>query len=422
MGDKGVELGEHQISAMKELSNGKVLVGGVGSGKSRTALAYFLHRVCGAGLKINGFGEWSEPQRPRDLYIITTAKKREEGDWSKEGVPFGLLPEVERSVGNIRVTVDSWNNLRKYIDVKDAFFIFDEQRLVGTGAWVKVFLKLVQANQWILLTATPGDAWIEYSALFIAQGWYKNITDFREKHVIWKQFSKYPQIAGYHNTEHLERYRSYLLIEMPFNRHTTRHVKTVLVDHDKDVLDRVVKQRWHIYNDRPIKDVGELFIVMRKVVNSDPSRLGAVMEIVEKHPRLIVFYNFNYELEMLRTLGDILDIEVAEWNGHKHESVPEGDRWLYLVQYMAGAEGWNCTSTDAICFYSQTYSYKAFEQSQGRIDRMNTLYTDLYYYVLRSTAQIDKAINRALVGKKAFNERSSALAKAFEKESRETDD
>ena len=404
-----IELYPHQLKAIEEMKNGSVLKGGVGTGKSRTAIAYYFQKECGGNLRINGEGDFSRMATPKDLYIITTAKKRDQKDWEKECSPFGLSSERDASFDGVKVTVDSWNNIKNYRDIHDAFFIFDEQRLVGSGAWVKSFIKIAKANRWIVLSATPGDTWMDYVPIFVANGFYKNRTEFIRQHVVYNNFSKYPKIDRYIEQGILIKLRKKILVEMPYVRKTVRHIKKILVGYDKDKFEKVFKDRWNIFEERPIRDVAELFIAMRKVVNSDPSRLGAVLGLAEKHKRLIVFYNFNYELDVLRSAGEMLDIPLAEWNGHKHEEIPDSDRWIYLVQYTAGAEGWNCTATDAMIFYSLNYSYKIFEQAQGRIDRLNTTYHDLYYYVLQSDSLIDKAILKALASKRSFNEKELVL-------------
>lgn len=379
-----LQLRPHQEEAVEQLSNGKVLVGGVGSGKSRAAVAYYLKN-----------------EAPKDIYVITTAKKRDSHDWDGEfaAVAVGREDSVEG-----KLTVDSWNNISKYRDVEDAFFIFDEQRLVGSGSWTEAFISIVRRNHWILLSATPGDTWLDYIAVFVANGFYRNRTEFKRSHVVYNRFSKYPKVEGYLGVSKLVRLRNQILVEMPFERHTTRNRKDVKVSFDKDLFKRVWKDRWHVYENRPIRDVAELFLVMRKVVNSHESRLAHVKTLLSSHPRLIVFYNFNYELEILRTLGSCTN--VGEWNGHRHDPIPDGDSWIYLVQYTAGSEGWNCIETNCTVFYSLTYSYKQFEQAHGRIDRLNTPYTQLYYYYFLSDSFIDRAVSAKLLQKKSFNQSS----------------
>ena len=411
-----VKLMTHQLKAIGELGNGKILKGGVGTGKTFTALAYFFAKECGGKIDSDGRSNLGSMATPKDLYIITTARKRDSGDWYDEAAHFGLGRDRDISAGHVQVTVESWNNIDKFVGgtgafgnytgVKDAFFIFDEQRLVGSGAWVKAFLKLAANNRWIILSATPGDTWMDYVPVFVANGYYKNRTEFIRKHVVYSQFTKYPKIDRYVEVGDLARYRNRVLVEMPFVRSTVRHTKNFIVDYDKAKFDRIAKDRWHIYEDRPIKDAGEMALVMRKLVNSDTSRLGALMELMERHPKLIVFYNFDYELDMLRTLMESLGQTYSEWNGHKHQEIPEAKSWVYLVQYMAGAEAWNCIETDAMVFWSMNYSYKMLEQCKGRIDRLNTPFKDLWYYILRSASAIDMSIAKALVEKRNFNESS----------------
>lgn len=401
-----VQLYPHQQKAVENLASGKVLVGGVGTGKTITSLVFFYTKIMG--------GELGRPQtitKPMDLYIFTTARKRDELDWQRDAAKLGMGYDREASIHGIKVTVESYNNLHKFLDCKDAFIIMDEQKLVGSGLWAKSFIKIAKNNQWIMLSATPGDTWMDYIPLFIANGFVKNRTEFKRNHVIYSAYSKFPKIERYIETGKLLKWRHDILVEMPYRRHTTRYHHPIAVAHNHKMMDQVVKKRWNPYTDMPLKDAGEMFATMRKVAYSDPSRREAVIELMtHNHSRLIVFYNFDYELEMLRTIAeDMPEWTVREWNGHKHEAVPEGDKWLYLVQYVAGAEAWNCVTTDAICFYSQTYSYKNFEQAQGRIDRLNTPFKDLHYYILKSTSPIDIAVSRALKGKQSFNEAEYSL-------------
>lgn len=397
----GIDIYDYQRDAIQKMKNGCILCGGVGSGKSRTAIAYYFE--CNDG--VVGEDEYvpmGDP--PKDLYIITTARKRDTLEWEGELTPFLLSPKREHNLYSNKVIIDSWNNIGKYSEVQNAFFIFDEQRVIGSGAWVKAFLKIAKTNEWILLSATPGDTWQDYIPVFIANGFYKNRTDFIRQHVIYSRFSKFPKVDRYVNTHRLVRLRDSILVNMDFKRITVPHHEDIHVDYDILTYKNIMRNRWDIWRDKPIETAGELCYALRKLINSDESRSVAVLEIMEKHPRAIIFYNFDYELDILLNLGYVEGTEIAQWNGHKHQPIPESDSWVYLVQYTAGCEGWNCTKTDTIIFWSQNYSYKVVAQACGRIDRLNTPFKDLYYYHLKSTSSIDIAIGRALKSKKDFNE------------------
>jgi hypothetical protein len=382
------------------MKNGCILCGGVGSGKSRTALAYYYEQQGG---KV-GSDDYISMTEPKDLYIITTARKRDTCEWQGELAPFLLSTHPESNYYKNKVVVDSWNNIGKYKDVTDAFFIFDEQRVVGYGAWTKAFLKIAKANPWILLSATPGDTWQDYIPVFIANGFYRNKTDFIDQHVVYDWRAKYPKIDRYLNTGRLIRLRDRILVTMDFERQTVSHHEDVAVPYNISAYKALMRSRWNPWEERPIETAGELCYSLRKIVNSDESRQTALLELVEDHPKVIVFYNFDYELDILKSLYYGEGFEITEWNGHKHQPIPDGDKWVYLVQYTAGCEGWNCITTDTIVFYSQNYSYKVMVQAAGRIDRLTTPYTDLYYYHLKSFSGIDLAISKALKEKKNFNE------------------
>lgn len=402
-----MKLRDYQLEAILNMKTGCILNGGVGSGKSLTSLSYYYLQNGGSETFLTG-GKYKRMKNPKDLYIITTARKRDTMEWEGELAPFLLSVNSDTSTYKNKVIVDSWNNIKKYKEVKGSFFIFDEQRVVGSGEWVKSFLKISKSNEWILLSATPGDTWSDYIPVFIANGFYKNKTEFLREHAVFARFSKFPKVEKWIGTGKLNRYRRSILVDMNFKRKTEQHHEDIYVDYDKVTYKDVMKRRWDIWKDEPITNAGGLCYALRRIVNSDQSRAEKLLEIFKEHPKMIVFYNFDYELDILKNLHYGKDVTVAEWNGHKHEPTPRKGKWVYLVQYTAGAEGWNCITTDTIVFYSQNYSYKIMHQSAGRIDRMNTPFTDLYYYHLKTRSSIDIAIARALHDKKKFNENSFA--------------
>lgn len=401
----GVGLYDYQIDAVKRMKNGCILNGGVGSGKSRTALAYYYLRNGGDPASLCGDNYIPMDDPPKDLYIITTARKRDTLEWDGDMGPFLLSTHTDVNLYCNKVVVDSWNNITKYKEITGAFFIFDEDRVTGSGVWVKSFLKIAKSNEWIILSATPGDTWQDYIPVFLANGFYKNKSEFIREHIVYSRFSKFPKVDRYLNTGRLIRLRNNILIDMDFHRDTIPHHEDVYVSYDISAYKDICRNRWNPWEDKPIENASEFCYSLRKIVNTDEARQVALLQIIEEHPKAIIFYNFDYELDILKKLyyGD--DFEIAEWNGHKHQEVPKGEKWVYLVQYTAGNEGWNCVRTDTIIFYSQNYSYKIMTQAAGRIDRLNTPYRDLYYYHIKSRSGIDLAISKALKNKKKFNER-----------------
>ena len=400
----GIQLYDYQLKAIRQMKNGCILCGGVGSGKSITALSYYYLQQGGEETFLDGGDYIPMGDPPKDLYIITTARKRDTCEWEGELSHFLLSPNPDVNLYMNRVVIDSWNNIAKLSEIQGAFFIFDEQRVVGSGSWVKAFLKIAKANQWILLSATPGDTWQDYIPVFLANGFYKNKTEFLREHVVYSRFCKFPKVDRYLNTGRLIRLRNSILINMDFKRKTISHHEDIYVPYCIEKYKDICRTRWNPWENKPIENAAEFCYALRKTVNSDESRQTAVLEILEKHPRCIIFYNFDYELQLLKDLGYGEAVEIAEWNGHKHQPIPDSKSWVYLVQYNAGAEGWNCIKTDTMLFYSQNYSDKVMVQSGGRIDRLNTPYTDLYFYHLKSRSGIDLAISKALKNKKKFNE------------------
>lgn len=392
---------DFQMEAVKNAFVGSVFNGQVGSGKSRTGL-FFYFKEQGGWIDENGYVPM---KNPKDLYIITTAMKRDKKEWEGELIPFEMYPKPELNRYDNKIVIDSWNNIKKYVDVKNAFFVLDEQKVCGSGQWVKSFLKIAKNNDWILLSATVGDTWLDYVPLFIANGFYKNRTEFIREHVEYDPYCKqFPKVKGFRNTGRLIRLRNKILIDMDFKRPTVQHHEDEFCSYDIPKYKDTIRNRWDPYKDEPIQQAAGLCYVLRRVVNSDESRQVKLLELLEDHPKSIIFYNYDYERDILLNLGYAEGTEIAEWSGHAHQPIPTGEKWVYLVNYQAGAEGWNTITTDTIIFYSQTYSYKILTQAAGRIDRLNTKFVDLYYYHLKSRSGIDLAITKAIKEKRTFNE------------------
>ncbi len=379
-------LWKSQEEALEKLRNGKILAGGVGSGKSRVAVAY-----------------WDRKTECDEVVVITTAMKRDSKEWGKDFAALGLYSEKDQK----RITVDSWERIKNYTDVKDKFFIFDEQRVVGNGVWVKSFLKITQNNEWILLSATPGDTWMDYIPVFVANGFYRNRTEFVRQHVVFNRFVRYPKVERYLGEKLLEQHRRNVLVYMDTPRDTVRNIGLITTKYDKELYEKGTKERFNYFKNEPMRNAAELCYFQRRVVNDSDQRYEMLVNMIQTmgYRRVIIFYSFNYELERLRGLKEDLGVPVYERNGHRHDDFDDnnGD-WVYLVQYSSGSEAWNCITTNVMFFYSRTYSWKVREQAMGRIDRANTPFKKLTYYEMSSDSSIDKAIDRAIKNKMIFNE------------------
>ena len=396
-----------QIQAVRQLQNGSILAGGVGSGKTLTSLAWYLTSVCNAAsFKKGGSLAKKKVKGSPTLYVITTAKKRDSLEWEEEAARLGLSTDPACSFTGSSIVVDSWNNIGKYSDREQAVFFFDEQRASGSGRWVKEFLKITRKNTWLLLSATPGDVWMDYLPVFMAHGFFRTRTEFMEDHVIFDRFAKYPKVKRYIGEAKLQRLRRSILVEMPVERHTTRERETVYCDYDRDLYKWVVKNRMDPWTEEPLRDAGGVCRILRKVVSDNDWRSEQAKRILSSNERVIVFYNYNYELDRILAVAESLGLPTAQWNGHRHDAIPAEPRWVYICQYTSAAEGWNCTSTDTVLFWSLNYSWRVTEQCEGRIDRLNTPYSRLRYYFLESHSSIDEAVRRSLSSKKVFNERA----------------
>ena len=396
-----------QIQAVRQLQNGSILAGGVGSGKTLTSLAWYLTSVCNAAsFKEGGSLIKKKVKGSPTLYVITTAKKRDSLEWEEEAARLGLSTDPACSFTGSSIVVDSWNNIGKYSDREHAVFFFDEQRASGSGRWVKEFLKITRKNTWLLLSATPGDVWMDYLPVFMAHGFFRTRTEFMEDHVIFDRFAKYPKVKRYIGEAKLQRLRRSILVEMPVERHTTRERETVYCDYDRDLYKWVVKNRMDPWTEEPLRDAGGVCRILRKVVSDNDWRSKQAKRILSSNERVIVFYNYNYELDRILAVAESLGLPTAQWNGHRHDAIPAEPRWVYICQYTSAAEGWNCTSTDTVLFWSLNYSWRVTEQCEGRIDRLNTPYSRLNYYFLESKSSIDEAVRRSLSSKKVFNERA----------------
>lgn len=413
----GVNLRQFQHECVQALRSGKVLAAGVGAGKSIMALYWYVTKCCTVRTSHNANGELFQimPGSP-DLVIITTAKKRDNHEWDDELYRYALHQgENSKKMGRVHVTIDSWNNITKYVDTS-AVFIFDEQRAIGSGAWSKAFVRIARRNPWVMLSATPADTWSDWCPIFVADGFYRNRTEFFRRHAVYSRYTKYPRIDRWIDEDYLNRCRDRVLVTCEVPRETERVVHQLTCAYDKETVRKAMKTRWNPETEEPFLNATELCFYLRRVIDTDPTRLSYAAHVVRDHRKVIIFYTLRAELEQILKLEEVTGVPVYQYNGGRHDDLPQGNSWVYAVQFQAGSEGWNCTSCNTVLYWSLPYSYKQAEQAAGRIDRLDTSYKTLNYYIMRSFAPLDLGIIRALRNKENFNASGFLRSSARQKE------
>ena len=380
-----IKLLKYQEEAIQKLHSGSVLYGATGSGKSLTGLAYYMR--C-----------WSH----LDLYIITTSKKRNAGEWEEEIAKLGCPPPK---------AIDSWNRLKNYRMVSDAFFLFDEHKVGGHGKWAQSMITIAKKNKWILLTATPGDVWDDYASIFIANEFVKNKTTWNEDFCIFDRISKYPKIIGYQREDVLKNMRDAVLVPMEYQSEKVPipYVIPYKVDHEEEAYVLARRKSLRHPEMRAFRNTSAMFAYMRMNLPDKESKIQALADVLKKEPKAIIFYNFTPEKYEIENAARQVNIPFFQYNGQIKDNVPDGDTWVYAVQYTAGAEAWNCITCRTVIFYSMNYSYKVMTQAKGRIDRCNSPFDELhYYYFISPDFEIDQEILNALTRKEKFNEEALA--------------
>lgn len=149
----------------------------------------------------------------------------------------------------------------------------------------------------------------------------------------------------------------------------------------------------------------------RQLCNSKDKQQAFIDLINSINDRVVVFYNFDSELDTLKTL--VKDRPIAEVNGHTNteQIYHDNDNCVLFVQYQAGARGLNLQDGNKIIYYSLTLSSDLFEQSKKRIHRIGTKYP-CFYWILQTKDSVEESIYKSLNRQEDYNEE---LFKAYKR-------
>lgn len=142
-------------------------------------------------------------------------------------------------------------------------------------------------------------------------------------------------------------------------------------------------------------------------------RYSMIKELLEStNDRMVIFYNFNAELEQLKVICEELDKPISQVNGSVKDldNFENIDNTVLLVQYQAGAMGLNLQKANKIIYFSLTESSDLFEQSKKRIHRIGTT-QPCFYYILMCENSVEEDIYKSLLLKQDYND---ALFKKLE--------
>ena len=318
----------------------------------------------------------------------------------------------------------------------DTYIIVDEShKIKNPSSKVGKFMRKLGAktDYKTILTGTPqSNGYIDYYNQFHFLGYLDmNQTNFKKRYAITQmmQYGAGPifqEIIGYRNTEELD--------EMIHN-HSVFYDRKL---DDEELPDEIPvyfpsypKYR-KISNDKvyEFKDgtleiydtLGAGVMLQRQLASGyiskggntevlDKSKLDWMRDFLEGYDeRVVVFYNYNAELEQLKQLLERLDRPYSEYNGHRKDlrAFQESSEGVVLANYGSASTGINdFVIASTMVMYSLTTSYIDFEQAKKRIDRIGQTKKPLFYFLIMK-GTIDARVYHSLQEGKDFDERMYA--------------
>lgn len=303
--------------------------------------------------------------------------------------------------------------------LEDFTLMLDESSLIQNeqSKRSKFILKLQPKNV-ILLSGTPTGGKYEtlWSQLHLL-GWniskemyYNHYIDYH-----WDEANGFPLrvIDGYKNVDRLKKkmraYGCHFLKTEDFIDLPEQIDQTIRIPISKEY--RIFrKDRICTINDTEL--VGDT--TLTKLLNErqlcgqyNQEKLEAFRDLVEStNDRLIVFYNFNAELEKLWDIANECNKPVSVVNGKERDTFnyTRDENSITFIQYQAGAMGLNLQKANRIIYYTPPLSSELFEQSKKRIHRIGQGKTCFYYY-LTCKGSVEEKIYKTLAMRKDFTDK-----------------
>lgn len=311
--------------------------------------------------------------------------------------------------------------------LKDFTLMLDESSLIQNenSKRSKFILKKLQPKNVILLSGTPTGGKYErlWSQLHLL-GWNIKKKTFYNQYVDYhyEDNEGFPLmiIDGYKNEERLKRkmrqhgchfLKTDEVFDLPEQIHQTIGVQTTKdyrIFRKDCIVNTLVGDDYSEY----IELIGDTTLTKmlyeRQLCGQyNPAKLEAFRDLVEStNDRLIVFYNFNDELEKLSRIAWENHRPVAVVNGKQKDLLPyeNAPDSITFIQYQAGAMGLNLQKANKIVYFTPPLSSELFEQSKKRIHRIGQEKTCFYYY-LTCKGSIEEKIYRTLAMRRDYTDK-----------------
>ena len=376
--------GKNKVAYYMDMGLGKTFVGG----EKAVNLHENILVVCQKS-KVNDWIEHFKTYYECCLYDLTN---------KKDFINFNCDMDVYKRFGSpvpmiAVINYDLIWRRKELSNLTDYTLILDESSLIqnDTTKRTKFILNKLHPSNIILLSGTPTSGKYEklWSQMHLL-GWNINKQLFLSQYCVWgKTHDGYPIIVGYKNEDRLKRkMREFGCIFMK-----TEEVIDLPMQNFIDVKVKETKEYRYFKKNRVIT-IGDKELIgdttltnllyQRMLCGSyNQDKLDALKDLIDStEDRLIIFYNFNDELEAIKLLCDDRPISVVNGSKKDLQAYNECSNSITLVQYQSGSMGLNLQLANKIIYFTPTLSSELFEQSKKRIHRIGQE-QPCFYYLLK---------------------------------------
>ncbi|WP_368076685.1 SNF2-related protein [Clostridium tyrobutyricum] len=394
-----IKLYPHQIQALKET-------------EKFSRVGYFLDM--GLGKTFVGSEKLNQLDAPYNLLICQKSKIDDWYDHFKsyydyKVIKYNKAQEISRH-SVVIINYDLIWRRPELMKLKDFTLMCDESSMIKNEKSERAkFILKMKAKNIILLSGTPtGGKYEQLWSQCKLLGWKIS------KKLYWQEFIKsvlldiggfkIKKVTGYKNVDRLKRklheygavfMKTDEVFELPEQIEQKIKIKNTK-EYKIFKKDRLIT----INNTELVGDTSLTKMLYLRQLSSqyNKNKVNQLKDILEStEDRIIIFYNFNKELEIIKKLCEKLDKPISIINGAVKDldNFNQYNNSITLVQYQAGAMGHNLQKSNKIIYFSLPLQSELFEQSKKRIHRIGQEKTCFYWYLITQNS-IEEQIYQTL--------------------------